>query len=232
MVQQKSASRVGRPRGENVENTKRRRKQLIDAAIQSIVEHGLSSTTLATVARASGMSQSAAVFYFKSKETLLNEAFLYSLDEYRSAWQEALAAAGPDPVDRLVAMVFASLDPRLLTKQNLAFWNSFWPEASRNESLNAICERYDAEEQEVQLSLCRESEPFISGDAWTPTLAARAIEIMGDGIWSRLHYSPDYMSNEDSVEVAATLLSTIFPSRAADIAKRASALVKASQEPR
>ncbi|GAB5471174.1 MAG: transcriptional regulator BetI [Rhodospirillales bacterium] len=231
-MQQKSASRVGRPRGENIENTKRRRKQLIDAAIQSIVDHGLSSTTLATVARASGLSQSAAVFYFKSKETLLNEAFLYSLDEYRTAWREALAAAGPDPVDRLVAMVLASLDPRVLTKQNLAFWNSFWPEASRNESLNEVCERYDAEEQAVLLSLCIEAEPVISGDVWTPTLVARALEVLVDGIWSRLHYSPDYLSNEGSIEVTATLLSTIFPSRAEDIAKRASALVNASQEPR
>lgn len=229
MMQQKNVSRVGRPKGENVENAKRRRKQLIDAAVQSIVEHGLSATTLATVAQASGLSQSAAVFYFKSKDSLLNETFRYRLDEYRTAWLDALAAAGPDPVDRLVAVVLASLDPQLLTAQNLAFWNSFWPEASRNRTLNAISERYDAERQEVQTSLCVEAEPFIFGSVWTPTLVSRALEVMTDGVWSRLHYSPDYMSSEDSIRVAATLLSTIFPSRAEEIENRASAVVCNSQ---
>ena len=218
---QTSSSRVGRPKGENVENTKRRRKQLIDAAVDSIVEHGLSATTLATVAKASGLSQGTAVFYFKSKESLLYETFRYRLDEYRSAWMDALSAAGPDPVDRLVALVLASLDPGLLTHQNLAFWNSFWPDASRNENLNDISERYDAERQLAQLSLCEESEAYIASDVWTPRLVAQVLETLTDGVWSRLHYSPDYMTAEDARRVAATLLSTIFPSRADEIMRKA-----------
>ncbi len=228
-MEQKAAGRVGRPKGENVENAKRRRKQLIDAAVESIVEHGLSATTLATVARASGMSQSAAVFYFKSKESLLYETFLFRLDEYRNAWMDALAAAGSDPVDKLVSVVLASLDPQLLTHQNLAFWNSFWPDAARNRNLNEVSERYDAERQEVQMSLCLEAEPFITGEVWTPTLVAHALEALTDGIWSRLHYSPDYMSAEDAVEVAATLLSAIFPSRAESIVKSAEKVVSDEQ---
>ncbi len=221
-----SSSRVGRPKGENVENAKRRRKQLIDAAVDSIVEHGLSATTLATVAKASGLSQGTAVFYFKSKESLLYETFRYRLDEYRTAWMDALSAAGDDPVDRLVALVLASMDPRLLTHQNLAFWNSFWPDAARNQNLNDISERYDAERQSVQLSLCEEAEAYIASNVWTPRLAAQALETLTDGVWSRLHYSPDYMSVEDARRVAATLLSTIFPSRADEIRKKADEPVK------
>ena len=104
-------SRVGRPKGEHTENANRRRKQLMDATIESIVEHGLSATTLATVAKASGLSQGTAVFYFKSKDALLVEAFRYRLEEYKSIWSDALSAAGSDPVDRIMALVFASLAP-------------------------------------------------------------------------------------------------------------------------
>jgi AcrR family transcriptional regulator len=67
----------GRPRGEQVENTARRRRQFIEAAIDSIVERGMSSTTLATVAAGAGLSQGAAVFYFKSKDNLLLETLKY-----------------------------------------------------------------------------------------------------------------------------------------------------------
>jgi len=231
-MEQKSLSRVGRPKGENVENTKRRRKQLIDAAVASIVEHGLSATTLATVANASGLSQSAAVFYFKSKESLLYETFRYRLEEYRNAWTTAVAAAGPDPVDRLVAMILASIDPPLLTPQNLAFWNSFWPEASRNRKLNEISERYDAEWQEVELSLCEEAKPFMAGDLWSPTILAHTLEALSDGVWSRMHYSPDYMAADDAVMAAATLLATVFPARAGRIMAKARQSINDSQEQR
>ena len=101
--------RVGRPKGEDLENARLRRKQLIDATVESIVDHGLSATTLATVARASGLSQGTAVFYFKTKDALLSEAFRYREEEYRTAWKQAVALANDDPVDRIVAMVFASL---------------------------------------------------------------------------------------------------------------------------
>ena len=90
--------RLGRPKGKNVENAHRRRKQLIDAVVSSIVENGLSATTFSTVARASGLSEGTAVFYFQNKETLLAAAFRDRMEKYRTAWRDALSAAGPDPV--------------------------------------------------------------------------------------------------------------------------------------
>ena len=214
-------SRVGRPRGQNVENTNRRRKQLIDAAVESIVEHGLSTTTFDTVAKASGLSKGTAVFYFKSKDALLYETFRYRLEEYRTTWMEALPDSGSDPVDRVAAMVFASLDPRVMTPQNLAFWNSFWPEASRNESLNQMSDQYDTEWYEVLLSLCEDAKEFLGDSNWTPESATKALEFMCEGAWTRLHYSPKLVSPTDAREASARLLSAIFPSRADEIMKRA-----------
>ena len=80
-------ARVGRPKGRNEENTNRRRKQLIDAAVESIVEYGLSTTTFDTIAKAAGLSKGTAVFYFKTKDSLLYETFRYRMEEYRSNWR-------------------------------------------------------------------------------------------------------------------------------------------------
>ncbi|MEQ9490429.1 MAG: TetR family transcriptional regulator C-terminal domain-containing protein [Alphaproteobacteria bacterium] len=214
-------SRVGRPKGENVGNANRRRKQLIDAAIQSIVEHGLSATTLATVAKASGLSQGTAVFYFKNKQSLLYEAFRSRLDEYRKTWTDTLSDVGPDPVDQITALVFASMDPKLLTQHDIAFWNSFWPAASRHADLNEIYEQFDDERQAVLLSLCDDAREYMAKTIWTPKTVAQTLETVVEGVWIRLYYSPSHMTAEDARLAAGTLLSTIFPTRAADIMKLA-----------
>ena len=212
---------VGRPKGEDLENAILRRKQLIDATVASIVDHGLSATTLATVARASGLSQSTAVFYFKTKDALLSEAFRYREDEYRTAWKQAVASANDDPVNRIVAMVFASLDPKLLTRDNLAFWNAFWPEVSRLENLHGLSEQLDAERQQVMRNLFDDAGELLRNSIWTPETAAQMVETMVEGIWVRLHYSSAHMSIKEAYMTMGLLLSTIFPLRSDAIMKRA-----------
>lgn len=214
-------SRVGRPKGADIENSKRRRKQLMDAAVSSIVEHGLSSTTLATVARASGLSQGTAVFYFKTKEMLLSETFRHRMEEYRSTWLAAISAAGNDPIERVVAMTFASLDPRLLTRADLAFWNAFWPEAARSSSLNTVFKQIDLERQQMMHNLFKEAASSLQGGIWSPKTAAQAVETMIEGIWARLYYSADHMTLADARLTAGLLLSSIFPSCSTTVMERA-----------
>src|SRR3546814_18974745 len=48
---------AARPRRERTENAAKRRRQLIEATIDSLVEHGLSATTLVTVYDGAGLSQ-------------------------------------------------------------------------------------------------------------------------------------------------------------------------------
>lgn len=214
-------SRVGRPKGENVENANRRRKQLMDAAIQSIVEHGLSATTFATVAEASGLSQGTAVFYFKSKDALLAETFRFRLEEYQAFWQDALASAGSDPVERLVTLTFSTIDSRIMTPLGLKFWNAFWNAASPNASLLALSDQFEAERLQIQVALCEESKDQMDGTFWTPKSVAHALESMSEGIWVRAYYSPDYMSVQDARLAMGTVLCSIFPTYSDSIMKRA-----------
>ena len=224
MVQARAKRPVGRPRGEQVENAARRRKQLIEAAIDSIVEVGFSATTLATVSRAAGLSQGVAVFYFKRKENLLIEALRYHYDEYDEVWRSAVANAGPDPLDRLMALIFADLDPMLCTPRNLALWNSFWGEAAARPQYRAICEEHDAARREVRIRLCGEVKPPIVGEPWNPKSVADALDIMTDGMWTRMHIEPSHMSPAEGRRLIARFLVTVFPSEAARIRAHAESL--------
>lgn len=194
----------------------------MDAAIESIVEFGLPATTLAKVAKVSGLSQGTAVFYFKSKELLLVETFRYRLNEFKTFWAEALASAGPDPVDRIVTMAFAMIDPRMMTPQNLKFWNAFWNEACTKDSLAEFSEDFENDRLKTQTALCEDARDMITGANWTPATVAHTLEAVVEGIWVRLYYSPGYMTVADTRIAMGAVLASIFPTRTEEIMKLAS----------
>src|SRR3546814_1614245 len=92
---------AGRPRRERTENAAKRRRQLIEATIDSIVEHGLSATTLAPVSDGAGLSQGVAVFYFQNKQALLAETLKYNYEEYNKVGRSALAEAPDHQVEQI-----------------------------------------------------------------------------------------------------------------------------------
>ncbi len=204
---------AGRPRKERVENAAMRRRQLIEATIDSIVEHGLSATTLATVSDGAGLSQGVAVFYFKNKQTLLAETLKYHYEEYTEVWKSAVAAAPDDPVEKILAIVGADLDERICNPRHLALWNSFWGEAKARPVFAEICDTYDAEHTDVLIALCHAAEDLIADPSWNAESLAEALVTMTDGMWIRMHVTPDAMSNADGRRMVCRFLATMLPSR-------------------
>lgn len=211
---------AGRPRRERTENAAKRRRQLIEATIDSIVELGLSATTLATVSDGAGLSQGVAVFYFKNKQTLLTETLKYHYEEYNEVWRSALAAAPDDPVEKILALVGADLDERICNRRHLALWNSFWGEAKARPTFAEICKVYDAEHTEVLLALCREVEDLIADPAWSAANVAEALDTMTDGMWIRMHVTPDAMDKTAGRRLVGRFLATLLPSRGEQIMQR------------
>lgn len=205
----------GRPKGEQPENAARRRRQLVEAAIESIATHGLAATTLATVARTAGTSQGMAVFYFKTKEGLLVETLRHHYEEYDALWRSALAASVQTPVDRLARMVLIDLDPRICTRRNLALWNSFWGEALVRPRFAELCETHDAERYETLVELCAATMPYHASDIWTPQSFADALDSMTDGMWTRMHITPNSMDARAGRDAIIRFLVTVMPTERA-----------------
>ncbi|WP_340116797.1 TetR family transcriptional regulator C-terminal domain-containing protein [Pelagibius sp. 7325] len=204
---------AGRPRKERVENAAMRRRQLIEATIDSIVEHGLSATTLATVSDGAGLSQGVAVFYFKNKQTLLAETLKYHYEEYTEVWKSAVAAAPDDAVEKILAMVGADLDERICNRRHLALWNSFWGEAKARPVFAEICDTYDAEHTAVLTALCRMAEDLIADPSWNAETLAEALATLTDGMWIRMHVTPDAMDNAAGRRMVGRFLATLLPAR-------------------
>ena len=210
-------ARLGRPPGKSEENTARRRRQLLEAAIDCIVAHGFAATTLAKVSSAAGLSQGMAVFYFKTKELLLEETLRYHYESYERVWRRALEEASSDTIDRIVAFVLADLDPEIFNARNAALWASFWGESGVRPRFAKICDDFDHRRNEVLKELCLSVEDQIAGPGWTVQEILDTLDNVTDGMWVRLHIAPDSMTAAEARRLVARLLATIFPQRAADI---------------
>jgi phenylpropionate dioxygenase-like ring-hydroxylating dioxygenase large terminal subunit/AcrR family transcriptional regulator len=116
-----------------------RRRQLIEAAIIAISEHGLSGTTVARVAKQAGFSPGVVTFYFKTKDALLLATLQYVDDLSEQLMLEALERAGEDPVRQLTAIVEWNFDPAVCNPPRVAVWNTFWGEARARKDYGRVC---------------------------------------------------------------------------------------------
>jgi AcrR family transcriptional regulator len=203
-----------RPRKERVENAAKRRRQIIEATLRSVVKNGLAATTLATVAQEAGLSQGVAVFYFKNKHTLLAEALRSHFDKYRENWRDALDATGTHPIDRIVALVRADFDPKVCNPQALAIWHAFWGEANARPLYAEIAKELDAERAAEMHDACAELLQRDSKDQSHADLFAAGVDSLTDGLWLRIYLTPETLTPALALKVTARLLAAYFPEHA------------------
>lgn len=206
-----------RPRRERADNAARRRAQILDATIESIVRHGLSATTLATVAEEAGLSQGVTVFYFKSKQTLLAEALRWHYEEYRSVWRAALEAAPVDPITRILALVRADFDPAICNRRTLTLWHAYWGEATARPLFASISEAFDRERGAAMREQCEAAADVLDAEVWSAAELAVALDSLTDGLWLRMHLDPDSMDSAGAHRITLRAIAAAFPSRHMEI---------------
>lgn len=198
-----------KPRKERKANATRRRRQLLDAARQSILRHGLARTTLATVAEEAGLSQGVAVFYFKSKSGLLSETLRDLYQGYESLWTEALGAAGPDPRERLLALIEADFKPEASGPDVLPLWFAFWGELRFTGKYDEVAESFEQRRRNTLFGIWSELLP----DSTLREVGqfTEWLETITDGYWQRLHLSPDSFDAQQAVRSTCACLARLTP---------------------
>jgi TetR/AcrR family transcriptional repressor of bet genes len=187
-------STSAKPRKERKENADRRRRQLLDAARASILEHGLAKTTLATVANAAGLSQGVAVFYFKSKGGLLTETLRDLYQRYEEHWMAALARTGDDPAQRLRAILEADFHPDACGPEVLPLWYAFWGELRFQKQYDEVAAAFEDRRKDVLCDIWRSLLP--DAEPAEADQMAEWMDTLTDGYWQRLHLSPHSFDRE------------------------------------
>lgn len=209
-------SAPARPRKERAGNAARRRRQIIEATIRSVVRNGLAGTTLATVSAEAGLSQGVAVFYFKNKQTLLGEVLRHQYENHQETWQRALADAGGKPIDRVIALIRADFDPRVFDAESLVIWHAFWGEAGARPLYAQISGKYDA----ARFAAMRDATAALLAGIGRPVAEAHplatGIDALTDGLWLRAYLSAETMDRQGALAITAPFLAAAIPQHAED----------------
>ena len=187
-----------------------RQVQLIKATIRSIAKHGLSVTTMATVAREAKLSQGIINLHFQSKERLLEETLCYIVDEYRTAWYKALDDSGGSAAEKLAALVDVDFDKRICQRNKLAVWYAFWGESRSRLTYRKIYAERAREYKQVMTGFCEDIIRQGGYDAHAEHIATGMVA-MHAGLWLDLLLSPARMTPERGREISLSYLSGVFP---------------------
>ena len=188
-----------------------RLQQLIDAAMVTIAEHGLSGTTTALLTQQAGLSAGIINLHFGNKDALL-EATLESLvQEHRSRWSAALDSASGDPAARLWALMEAHFAPEVCTPTKIAVWFAFFGEARHRATYRHISERFDTERSDFMDDCCRRLVAEGGYRVGDPERLSHLIESTADGLWLDLLLYPEEMDVRTARDQIRTLLHHLFP---------------------
>ena len=197
--------------GKRTASKEARRQQLIQATIQSIARHGLSDTTVATVAKEANLSQGIVNLHFQSKQGLLIETLKSVADEYKEAWEKAMASAGPSNAEKLEALVNVDFCHAVCDRTKIAVWFAYWSETKSRPTYRKLCaERdrgYDRKMNELVRALIAEGNySSLDADAITDGLSA-----ISAGLWLDLLVDPRGMTRERARTSCRMFLSQLFP---------------------
>lgn len=188
-----------------------RRQALIDATITSIMDYGLSGTTIARVTEIAGTSIGLANFYFENKERLFEGVLQHLAEEERSLWQDRTADTTMSPADRLLALLDARFDARSFNPRTLSVWFAFWGDAAARVIYRRIVEATDDARLTVTVTLI---ESLGQGRDAAPRNAmqtALGLEAFYDGLWLNHLLYPDEFKRLACRQRAVEHLAALFP---------------------
>jgi len=188
-----------------------RRRQLVEATIDSIARQGLSGTTLSGVTARAGLSVGLANFHFRSKHILLEETLRHLAEEHRDAWRKPLGRKGLSAADRLLAIVDAHFERRICSRRKIAVWFAFFGDPAWRAAYRAIMAEIDAERRGVSADLCARIISEGNYREIDATAAAGMLEALYDGFWLNMLIYPGNFDRDGARAAIHAFLARTFP---------------------
>ena len=185
-----------------------RRRQLIEAAMRSIAEHGLMRTTVARVAKEAGLSQGIMNFYFDGKEALLLATLEYVESEFQRVRRAKKQSAATTPEAQLDAIIEATFDPAICNPLYLDVFDAFWGEARARADFNRVSSAYETTQLKETIQLFRKlAKPEQDADA------------LGRAFFALLESRPRRLGRSKRLDLEGikhtcrVFVATVFPAR-------------------
>jgi AcrR family transcriptional regulator len=133
-----------------------RREQMLQAALEVIVERGYPDTRITDVAERAGASPALVIYYFKTRDHLLTEALRHSEDAWYETGTRRMAAIGT-AAGRLEEIVAMTCLPEEDTdaKNSWLLWLDLWAQSARNPGVAAVRQKFDERWRETITAVVR-----------------------------------------------------------------------------
>ncbi|MEM7425452.1 MAG: TetR family transcriptional regulator C-terminal domain-containing protein [Pseudomonadota bacterium] len=201
-----SSAEAGRTASKEV-----RRQQLIDATIESIADHGLSQTTMATITKRANLSQGIVNFHFESKERLLVETIGYLAEEHHALWRKLYAESGSSAQEKLAALVEADFHPTVCNRRRLSVWFAFYGEQKYRTAYRESCSDIDTDRVSELEHLCEEIKREGGYEQVDTRMFAQTLEAFSDGLWLNILLYPQTFSRQRGRDECFAYLASVFP---------------------
>jgi phenylpropionate dioxygenase-like ring-hydroxylating dioxygenase large terminal subunit/AcrR family transcriptional regulator len=197
---------------------------LIHATVAAISRHGLSELTSAKIASAAGHTAASINFHFGSKEALLLATLREVSEEFAEVMASALASAGDDALNGLLALIDVSLSRRLSDSQKIAVWYAFLAESNARADYQRICGDRDQSYSQTVTTLCKRLIAARGVEGW-PDADAVALGLTGliDQLWQGILFEGDDFDREAAKRQCRAYLCSVFPWLAGQIEVKAPA---------
>jgi TetR/AcrR family transcriptional regulator, transcriptional repressor of bet genes len=182
-----------------------RRQSLIEATARVLAAKGAAGVSVRAICAEAGVSAGLLRHYFACLSDAIAETYRWTGAQIDAALEQAVAAAGPDPRDRLLAYLAANFRAPIASPDLLATYVAFWSLTGSDPAVAAVrAEVYGAFRSGLE-GLLRAYRADL-GDA---RIAAVALTALIDGLWLELSLGQAPFSAEEAEGLAAQWLDSL-----------------------
>lgn len=162
-----------------------RRRQLIEATIETLADVGFNACTLGEIARRAGTSPGLVAHYFGDKDGLLEATLRHLASRVGHAATRRLAATR-DPRARVQAVIDANLSPEEFDRRTSSVWLAFWGQVIHSARFRRVQNIYQRRMISNLRSALRDLVPAQAAHDLAVTIAS-----VIDGLWLRATLSAE-----------------------------------------
>ncbi|UXX83035.1 TetR family transcriptional regulator C-terminal domain-containing protein [Roseovarius pelagicus] len=183
-----------------------RRKSLIEGALRSLAENGVSGTTVSTICTAAGSSRGLLGHYFSSKDEVMVAALDYLFGQISVTVRESLDRFNGTAVETLHELPSVMFTAPVFTQLNRTAFLALWHETRFNDQVRV------ANRQLYRNYINRMERMFIAAAAelgvqFDPRRAALGYIALSDGLWLGLSIHDDVITGEQAIEICQNYIS-------------------------
>jgi AcrR family transcriptional regulator len=163
-----------------------RRKSLLAATARCLAKRGAAGVSVRAICAEAAVSPGLLRHYFTGVSEAIAETYRWTGANVSEALEQAVAEAGPDPRDRLVAYLTASFRPPIADPELLATWVAFWSLTRSDPAIAAVHGEIYAKFRHGIARLITAYRPALTTLGPDPRLPAVALTALIDGLWLEL----------------------------------------------